>query len=142
MRISDWSSDVCSSDLLQIGEQATRAQRYDGWILVHEMIHLGAPFVTGRSFWLMEGMATYGEPVIRARAGWYPVPQMWHEFASQMPRGVDALTIQSLDAVTRRGIYWGGAIFMLLADLAIRERSRSEEHTSALQSLMHRSYAE
>src|SRR3546814_7389061 len=71
----------------------------------------------------MEGMATYGEPVIRARAGWYPVPQMWHEFASQMPRGVDVLTIQSLDAVTRRGIYWGGAIFMLLADLDIRERS-------------------
>ncbi|MFC3676341.1 hypothetical protein [Ferrovibrio xuzhouensis] len=111
--------------LLQIGEQATRAQLYDGWILVHEMIHLGAPFVTGRSFWLMEGMATYGEPVIRARAGWYPVPQMWHEFASQMPRGVDALTIQSLDAVTRRGIYWGGAIFMLLADIDIRERSHS-----------------
>src|SRR3546814_4139132 len=49
---------------------------------------------------------------------------MWHEFASQMPRGVDALTIQSLDAVTRRGIYWGGAIFMLLADLDIRERSQ------------------
>jgi predicted metalloprotease with PDZ domain len=61
--------------------------------------------------------------VIRARAGWYPVPQMWHEFASQMPRGVDALTVESLDAVSRRGIYWGGAIFMLLADLDIRERS-------------------
>lgn len=110
--------------LLQIGEQATRAQLYDGWILVHEMIHLGAPFVTGRSFWLMEGMATYGEPVIRARAGWYPVPQMWREFASQMPRGVDALTVESLDAVSSRGVYWGGAIFMLLADLDIRERSQ------------------
>ena len=112
--------------LLRIGETATKAQLYDGWILVHEMIHLGAPFVTGRSFWLMEGMATYGEPVIRARAGWYPVPQMWREFASQMPRGVDALTVQSLDAVTRRGIYWGGAIFMLLADLDIRERSHGK----------------
>lgn len=112
--------------LLQIGEQTTRAQLYDGWVLVHEMIHLGAPFVTGRSFWLMEGMATYGEPVIRARAGWYPVPQMWREFASQMPRGVDALTVESLDAVSRRGVYWGGAIFMLLADIDIRERSHGK----------------
>src|SRR3546814_14202501 len=33
----------------------------------------------------------------------------------------DALPIY---AVTRRGIYWGGAIFMLLADLDIRERSQ------------------
>jgi len=109
--------------LLRIGEQATRRQLYDGWILVHEMIHLGAPFVTGRSFWLMEGMATYGEPVIRQRAGWYSATQMWREFAGQMPRGVDALTVESLDAVSRSGIYWGGAIFMLLADLDIRDRS-------------------
>ncbi|WP_370155803.1 hypothetical protein [Ferrovibrio sp.] len=109
--------------LLRIGQHATRQQLYDDWILVHEMIHLGAPFITGRSSWLMEGMATYAEPVIRSRAGWQDATRLWHEFASQMPRGVEALTVESLDAVSRRGVYWGGAIFMLLADLDIRERS-------------------
>lgn len=111
------------SVLLRLGEAASRAELHDDWILVHEMIHLGAPFITGRSAWLMEGMATYIEPVIRTRAGWRSAEQLWEEFASQMPRGVEALTVESLNAVTRRGLYWGGAIFMLLADLDIRERS-------------------
>lgn len=109
--------------LLRLGEQVQRDQLYDDWILVHEMVHLGAPFVTGRAGWLMEGMATYAEPIIRARAGWRTQEQLWLEFAGQMPRGVTALTRESLDAVSRAGLYWGGAIFMLLADLDIRERT-------------------
>lgn len=112
------------SILLRLGEQVRRAELYDDWILVHEMVHLGAPFVTGRSSWLMEGMATYAEPIIRTRAGWRTPEQLWHEFASHMPRGLAALTSESLDAVSSRGVYWGGALFMLLADLDIRARSR------------------
>lgn len=112
------------SMLLRLGEHVQRDELYDDWILLHEMVHLGAPFVTGRSAWLMEGMATYAEPVIRARAGWHTPEQLWREFASQMPRGETALTRESLDAVSRPGLYWGGAIFMLLADLDIRERSQ------------------
>lgn len=110
--------------LLRLGEQVRREQLYDDWILVHEMVHLGAPFVLGRSAWLMEGMATYAEPIIRARIGWLTPEQLWLEFAGQMPRGVPALTRESLNAVSRPGLYWGGAIFMLLADLDIRERTQ------------------
>lgn len=113
------------SMLLRLGEHVRRDELYDDWILLHEMVHLGAPFVTGRSAWLMEGMATYAEPVIRARAGWRTPEDLWLEFASQMPRGVTALTQESLDAVSRPGLYWGGAIFMLLADLDIRERTQN-----------------
>ncbi|WP_300302283.1 hypothetical protein [Ferrovibrio sp.] len=111
--------------LLQLGEQAQRAALHDDWILVHEMIHLAAPFITGRSAWVMEGMATYLEPLIRTRAGWRSTAQLWQEFVSDMPRGIPALTVESLDAVSRAGLYWGGATFMLLADLDIRERSQN-----------------
>lgn len=109
--------------LLRLGEQVQRAALYDDWILVHEMVHLGAPFITGRSGWVMEGMATYLEPLIRMQAGWRSPDQLWQEFITDMPRGVPALTLENLDAVSRPGLYWGGALFMLLADLDIREHS-------------------
>ncbi|MEK9968035.1 MAG: hypothetical protein VW600_02790, partial [Ferrovibrio sp.] len=109
--------------LLQLGEQVQKPALYDDWILVHEMTHLGAPFLTGRSSWVMEGMATYLEPLIRTQAGWRSPAQLWQEFTSDMPRGTQALTVESLDAVSRPGLYWGGAIFMLLADLDIRQAS-------------------
>jgi hypothetical protein len=112
--------------LLRLGELVSKAELHEDWMLVHEMVHLGAPFVTGRASWLMEGMATYAEPIIRERAGWHTPAQLWQEFASQMRHGLPALTSESLNAVSSRGIYWGGALFMLLADLDIREHSDGE----------------
>ncbi len=110
--------------MLRFGTLSRAADLRREWVLVHEMSHVGGPFVTPRGFWLMEGMATYVEPVVRTRAGWYAPEELWREFARDMARGVDALTRESLNAVTRRGVYWGGALFMLLADLDIRERSK------------------
>ncbi len=109
--------------MLRFGTQARAAGLKGEWVLVHELLHLGGPFVTPRGTWLMEGMATYAEPLLRARAGWTSPEALWREFAGEMARGVDALTREGLDRVSRRGVYWGGALFMLLADLDIRERT-------------------
>jgi len=110
--------------MLQVGERAERAALYDDWKLVHELVHLGGPFVVPRGAWLMEGMATYAEPLIRARAGWRSPDQLWREFATDMQRGLPALTLEGLSRVSRSGVYWGGALYMLLADIDIRERSQ------------------
>jgi hypothetical protein len=109
--------------MLRLGTQARAAELRREWVLVHEMIHLGGPFVVPRGAWLMEGMATYVEPVVRQRAGWTSPEELWREFARDMDRGVDALTREGLERVSRRGLYWGGALFMLLADIDIRERT-------------------
>lgn len=110
--------------MLRFGSEARAADLRREWVLVHELIHVGGPFVI-RGFWLTEGMATYAEPIIRARAGWRSAEDLWMEFATDMPRGLDGLTRDGLDFVARRNLYWGGALFMLLADLDIREKTRN-----------------
>jgi hypothetical protein len=96
------------SVMLQIGSDVTREALEEDWVLVHELSHVGMPFLYDRGAWLMEGMATYVEPLIRARAGLRSVEWAWHELQAGMPRG---------------GIYWGGAATLLAADLAMRKRT-------------------
>src|SRR5439155_9533496 len=73
--------------------------------------------------WLNEGLATYIEPIVRARAGWRSVASVWQEWLQNMPRGLDAMGKTGLAHAGRGGIYWGGALFMLQADIAIRQAS-------------------
>jgi hypothetical protein len=102
-----------------------RAARED-WVLVHELFHLGFPSFRGEGRWLGEGLATYYEPVLRARAGWIRERDLWTHFAEQMPRGQGArgsaaglVHREDLDS-----IYWGGATFALAADVAIRAETK------------------
>jgi hypothetical protein len=104
------------------GTRFTSESRHNDWVLVHEMTHLGFPTLGGVR-WLTEGLATYYEPVLRTRAGWHDAKWLWSWFASQMSRGVPARG-EELALDKREGIdavYWGGAIFVLLADVGIRE---------------------
>ncbi len=104
------------SAMLQVGARASEADLAEDWILPHEFVHTGMPFVQGRSSWAMEGVATYVEPVIRARAGLKPEAMVWREWIDNMPRGVAALQ----NGLTGGSPYWGGGLFMLLADIEIR----------------------
>lgn len=106
--------------MLRVGSEATTEQLFGSWVLVHEMTHLAAPFVRGRATWFMEGMATYIEPILRSRVGWTRPEALWSEFARDMPRGLDALERESLGRTSFGGVYWGGALFFLLADLDMR----------------------
>ncbi|MCW5729601.1 MAG: hypothetical protein KIT20_02495 [Alphaproteobacteria bacterium] len=109
--------------ILQVGEQAAPEQLRRDWILIHELLHVGSPFVHDRGYWFMEGMATYVEPIIRARAGWLTSQEVWAEFARGMPRGVGPMNELGLAQVRGRDVYWSGALFMLMADIEIRRRS-------------------
>jgi hypothetical protein len=100
-----------------VGQQATDRDLYDDWVLVHEFIHLGSPLMRDTGAWLNEGMATFYEPILRARAGWKPEDDVWREWASQMPRGMPAITGIGLENAGRGGIYWGGALFVLMAEI-------------------------
>jgi hypothetical protein len=109
---------------LFIGDQARHAALADDWVLIHELVHVGTPFLV-RGPWFMEGLATYLEPVIRARAGLRAAADTWAEFARNMPRGAAAIADGGLAASGFRGLYWGGAVLMLLADVEIRKQSGS-----------------
>jgi hypothetical protein len=108
---------------LLVGQHATRKALYSDWILVHELFHLGFPSFYEEGKWLDEGLATYYEPIIRVRAGLYTETELWDELSSKMPQGLPAFTQLGLEkADDFRGIYWGGAIACLVADVAARKR--------------------
>jgi hypothetical protein len=100
-----------------VGKQATPQDLYDDWVLMHEFIHLGSPLMRDTGAWLNEGIATFYEPVLRARAGWKSEDEVWREWMSQMPRGMPAMTGLGLENAGRGGIYWGGALFVLMAEI-------------------------
>jgi hypothetical protein len=108
---------------LLIGEHAPRKALYSDWILVHELFHLGFPSFFEEGKWLDEGLATYYEPIIRVRAGLYTEHELWKEVAHAMPQGLPAFTEHGLETVDDfRGVYWGGALACLLADVEARKR--------------------
>ena len=94
------------------------------WILVHEMTHLALPSLPRRQHWLEEGIASYVEPLARAQAGRLGVQSVWAGMLKGMPLGQPEAGDQGLDFTPTWGrAYWGGALFCLLADVAMRERS-------------------
>ena len=108
--------------MVEVGTDVDRRRLFNDWVLTHELIHTGMPYIRGRGTWLMEGAATYVEPIIRARAGWKTEEEVWREWVENMPQGVEAFSTGLANASGRQN-YWAGATFMLLADVAIRRAS-------------------
>lgn len=100
-----------------VGAQATTQDLYDDWVLVHEFLHLGSPLMRDTGAWLNEGIATFYEPTLRTRAGWKTEDDVWREWIGSMPRGMPAMTGIGLENAGRGGIYWGGALFVLMAEI-------------------------
>jgi hypothetical protein len=107
-----------------LGEHTTEPELYRDWVLVHELFHVGSPSFQDEGKWFDEGLATYYEPIIRARAGFLPEHAVWKEFLTAMPRGLPAMTERGLESAQSYGdTYWGGALFCLLADVEVRRLS-------------------
>jgi hypothetical protein len=112
---------------MALGADATPATLDADWILVHELFHVGVPSFFGEGTWLDEGLATYAELIIRARAGLLTEKAVWTEFANGMPRGLWAMRNVGLAKTEdSRAIYWGGALTCLMADVAARRRSHGK----------------
>ena len=105
--------------MVEVGTDVDRRRLFDDWVLTHELIHTGMPFIRRGGTWFMEGAATYVEPIIRARAGWKTEEEVWREWVDNMPKGVRAFSGSMANARGQEN-YWGGATFMLLADVGLR----------------------
>jgi hypothetical protein len=113
---------------ISVGTDADIAATKDDWVLVHEMIHLAFPSMEDEHHWIEEGISTYVEPVARARTGAMSVTEVWRTFVRDMPKGEPQSGDQGLDKTPTWGrTYWGGAIFCLLADVRIRERTKNQK---------------
>ncbi|HBK55748.1 MAG TPA: hypothetical protein DDZ76_05600 [Xanthomonadales bacterium] len=111
------------------GLDASEAERNEDWTLSHELSHLFHPYLGDGGRWLSEGLASYYQNVLRARAGILTPERAWSKLDAGFGRGHDERSTrgQRLSEVSAgyRGtmrVYWSGAAYWLEADAALRER--------------------
>lgn len=113
------------SVLLYVREDAGLAELRGDWTAVHELSHLFHPYLGDEGRWLAEGLASYYQNVLRARAGLLGADEAWRRLDGGFDRGRQVGKGQRMDEVGwSRGntmrIYWAGAAFWLEADLELR----------------------
>jgi hypothetical protein len=110
---------------IAVGERTSQRHFEDNWSMTHEMVHLAFPDVPSAHHWIEEGLATYIEPIARARAGWITEESVWAEWIENMPLGLPGTGDAGLDGTDSWGrTYWGGALFCLVADIQLLEQTR------------------
>lgn len=100
------------------------------WRGFHEAAHLLIPFPGNRDIWFTEGLASYFQYLLQARAGVISERQAWTELARGFQRGFDDpqgadRNLRSLSPRMRqlrayRRVYWTGAAFFLNVDVRLR----------------------
>jgi hypothetical protein len=99
----------------------------EDWVMIHEMVHLAFPPVHRRHQWLLEGLATYVEPIVRVRAGLLSEDDAWKWIINGTPQGLPEAGNLGLDNTPTWGQrYWGGAIFFLVADMRIHQQTNNK----------------
>ena len=107
-----------------LGEHTTVADLNQDWTMTHEFVHLALPALADDHHWLEEGLATYVEPIARVQAGFLSAQEIWTDMVRDMPKGEPAPGDRGLDHTRSWGsTYWGGALFCLRADVAIRAKT-------------------
>lgn len=105
---------------------ATESSLRDDWVMTHEMVHLALPSVPDEHHWIEEGIATYVEPIARAQVGDLSSEIVWRELVDGLPKGLPAPGDRGLDNTHTWGrTYWGGALFCLMADIEIHQRTNN-----------------
>jgi len=110
--------------IMRVGQHVTSGQLDRDWTMTHEFLHLGFPSMPPQHNWIEEGIAVYAEPIARAQIGADTAQQAWGGMVRDMHQGQPGPGDRGLDVTHTWGrTYWGGAIFCLLADIQIRERT-------------------
>ena len=110
--------------VISVGDATTEADLAADWELTHEMVHLAFPSMPRGKAWIEEGIAVYVEPIARARAGRASTDNIWRWMVKGLPDGLAGVERRGLDESHSWGAtYWGGALFCLLADIEIRQRT-------------------
>jgi hypothetical protein len=116
--------------LFVVGRDADADALVGEWIAVHEMVHLVLPVTRDEDAWLGEGLATYYQEVLRARAGMITADAAWANLRWGFDAGARAASGRTLEEVARGGgaytrLYWSGAALALRMDVALRGRGSS-----------------
>ena len=125
--------------VLFIDQTRPLADYLGNWTLAHELVHLVHPYLGDEGRWISEGLATYYQSVVRARAGRITPAQAWEKLDAGFGRGranPSPLTLRQTSEQMGRGLYmrgyWSGTALVLMADLALRTRAASPTSLDAV----------
>jgi hypothetical protein len=95
------------------------------WTAAHELAHLRHPYLGDEGRWLAEGLASYFQNTLRARAGLLDQDEAWRRLDAGFRRGEAVGEGPPMARIGRsRGgtmrVYWVGAAYWLEADLRLR----------------------
>jgi hypothetical protein len=112
--------------LMTLGQHTSGYQLENDWTMTHEFVHLAFPGMSRQHHWLEEGQATYIEPIARAQIGTLSAERVWGDMVRDMRQGLPGPEDRGLDFTRTWGrTYWGGALYCLMADIEIRERTNN-----------------
>lgn len=117
----------CGVIVINIGKSTSKRQLKESWTLTHELMHLAFPIVNHHTRWLAEGIATYAEPIGRMRIGNISKEEVWGDLLHNLHKGLPRQGERGLHfSHNYDRVYWGGALFCLLADVEIRQRTKNK----------------
>jgi hypothetical protein len=109
---------------IRLGQHVTENDLQHDWVMTHEFVHTALPDLDDDQHWIEEGLATYVEPIARARAGRLTEAKVWGELLHEMHYGEPEQGDRGLNETHTWGrTYWGGAMFCLVADVTIRRQT-------------------
>jgi hypothetical protein len=113
---------------MRLGQHTTKQTLNDDWTMTHEFVHTALPSLSPDHHWLEEGLATYVEPIARAQIGTLTPKQVWSGMVHDMGKGEPQPGEEGLDHThTWASTYWGGALFCLMADVSIRDKTGNKK---------------
>lgn len=120
---------------IQVDPRASLEQLDADWTAVHEFSHWAHPYLGDDGTWLAEGLASYWQNLLRARAGLLTPQQAWQQLDAGFGRGRNAAddkhSLAELSGIMHQrrayhAVYWAGAAYWLQVDVDLRRRSGGE----------------
>ncbi|MEZ5501444.1 MAG: hypothetical protein R3E50_01865 [Halioglobus sp.] len=118
---------------LFVSPQATLEELKQDWTGYHELAHLLIPYRGWGDAWFSEGLASYYQNILQARAGVLTEQQAWQNLYDGFMRGradtdYNGQALAGIsDAMRENGafmrVYWSGAWYFLAADIRLRQQS-------------------
>lgn len=118
-----------------VNPSASLAALQQDWTVYHEFSHLLIPYQGWGDKWFSEGLASYYQNVIQARAGQLSALQARQKMLAGFNRGVAQNPAPHLPLATLSDqmaqyraymrVYWSGAWYFLQADIALRQQQQS-----------------
>jgi hypothetical protein len=116
-----------------VAPQASPAQLKQAWTGYHELAHLLIPYRGWGDHWFSEGLASFYQNILQARAGVLSEQQAWQRMYEGFMRGradaaFDGQPLSQVSAAMREQggfmrVYWSGAWYFLASDLRLRQQS-------------------